>query len=54
VARPAGPIVDLASVSNQYLMSGKMIRVLDDVRVEVRANELVVYLDRRALVRRRY
>ena len=43
-ARPVGPIVDLVRVSKEYVLSGKTVKALDEVSLEVRGNELVVLL----------
>jgi putative ABC transport system ATP-binding protein len=43
---PVGPVVELASVSKEYLASGNEVKALDNVSLEVKAGDLAVVLGR--------
>ena len=43
-ARPTGPVVDFVRVSKEYLLSGKTVKALDGVSLEVEQNKLAVLL----------
>ena len=44
LARPVGPVVDFVRVSKEYMLSGKTVKALDDVSLEVAQNKLAVLL----------